>query len=75
MAIVSDFLTSKLVTRLNYGIVNGKELTKKKSYPNVKETATIEAIHAMGTTIASLQQPVLEDVYRVTDILILDDGQ
>jgi|GEM_PF-681010 len=74
MAIVSDFLSCKLVTKLNYGIVDGKELTKKKSYPNVKETATIEAIHAMGTTIASLQQPTLEEVFRVRDELLSDNG-
>ena len=74
MAIVSEFLASKLVTKLNYGMVNGKELIKKKSYANVKETATIDTIHAIGTAIASLQEPALEEVFRVKEDLIFDDG-
>lgn len=72
MAIVKDFLASKLVTQLNYGMVNGKELIKKKSYPAVKEDATIEAIHAVGVAIASLQEPVLEEVRRVDEYLLTD---
>lgn len=74
MAVVSEFLSSKLVTKLNYGMVNGKEVIKKKSYPNVKEEATIDAIHAIGTTIAGLQEPTLEEVFRVKEDLIFDDG-
>ncbi len=74
MAIVSEFVTSKLVTQLNYGMVNGKELIKKKSYPGVREAATIETIHAVGMAIASLQQPAMEAVFRVSDVSIFDDG-
>lgn len=72
MAIVSDFLGSKLVTQLNYGMVNGKELIKKKSYPAVREEATNEAIHAVGVAIATLQAPTLEEVRRIDEFLLTD---
>lgn len=75
MAIVSDFLSNKLVTRLNYGMKDGKEVIKTKSYNNVKKDATIAAIHAVGVAITGLQVPTLEEVHRVQEDLIMDDGQ
>ena len=74
MAIVSDFLSNKLVTRLNYGMVNGKEVIKSKSYSNLKQDATIAAIMTVGTAITSLQVPTLEEIHRVQEDLILNDG-
>ncbi|MGV8907118.1 MAG: DUF1659 domain-containing protein [Acetobacterium sp.] len=74
MAVVSDFLSSKMLTRLNYGLVNGKEVIKSKSYSNVKQDATIASILTVGTAITGLQEPTLEEVHLVQEDLIYDDG-
>lgn len=75
MAIVSEFLTKKLVTRLNYGMVNGKEVIKSKSYANVRKDAPLAGVMSAATAITSLQVPTLEDVHCVQEDLILNDGQ
>jgi hypothetical protein len=75
MAVVKEFLSNKLVTRLNYGLVNGKEVIKSKSYANVKQTATIAEIHQVATAIAALQDPVMEEVYQLQQDRLFDDGQ
>ena len=74
MAVVSDFLSNKLVTRLNYGMVNGKEVIKSKSYGSLKQDATIATILTVSTAITSLQVPTLEETHRVVEDLILNDG-
>ena len=74
MAIVKDFLSNKMVTRLNYGMVNGKEVIKSKSYANVKQTATIAKIHQVATAITALQVPTLEEVHQLQQDLIFNDG-
>lgn len=74
MARVSEFLSTKMVTRLNYGIVDGKEVIKNKSYSNVKQDATIETIFTVGTAICGLQVPTLEEIHRVQEDFIFDDG-
>lgn len=74
MARVSEFLSTKMVTRLNYGMVDGKEVIKNKSYSNIKQDATIEAIFTVGTAICGLQIPTLEEVHRVQEDLIFENG-
>lgn len=74
MAVVSDFLSNKMVTRLNYGMVEGKEVIKSKSYSNLKQDATIDEILTVGTAITGLQVPALEEVHRVQEDYIFDDG-
>lgn len=74
MAVVNEFLSNKIVTRLNYGMVNGKEVIKSKSYANVKVSATYPAIYQTATAIAALQVPALEDVQLIRQDLIFDDG-
>lgn len=74
MAVVKDFLSNKMVTRLNYGVVDGKEVIKSKSYGNVKQTATIAEIHQVATAITALQVPTLEEVQQLQQDLIFDDG-
>lgn len=73
--IVSDFLSNKLVTRLNYGLVNGKEVLKNKSYGNVKQDASLANLMATGIAITGLQLPVLEEFHRIQEDLFFDDGQ
>jgi len=74
MAITSEVLSTKMVTRLNYGLVDGKEMIKSKTYSNVKTAATIDSIHAIATVISGLQVPTLEEVQRTQGSLIFDDG-
>lgn len=45
------------------GVVNGKQKTKTRTFQNVKNDATKEAIHATGTALASLQESSLLSVY------------
>lgn len=73
--IIRDLLGTKLVTQLNYGTVNGKELIKTKSYPHVKDDAPLTALMAVANAIASVQTPVLEEVRRIQEDLLTDDGQ
>lgn len=73
--IVSDLLSTKLVTRLNYGQVDGKEVIKNKSYGNVRPDAPLTALHTAATTITDLQTPTLQELYRVVEDAIFDDGQ
>ncbi len=75
MAVVNEFLSNKIVTRLNYGMVNGKEVIKSKSYANVRVSATNPDIYQTATAIAALQVPALEDVQLIRQDLIFDDGQ
>ena len=75
MAVVKEFLSNKIVTRLNYGMVNGKEVIKSKSYANVRVSATNPDIYQTATAIAALQVPALEDVQLIRQDLIFDDGQ
>ena len=74
MAVVNEFLSNKIVTRLNYGMVNGKEVIKSKSYANVRVSATNPDIYQTATAIAALQVPALEDVQLIRQDLIFDDG-
>ena len=75
MAVVKEFLSNKIVTRLNYGMENGKEVIKSKSYANVKVSSTNPAIYQTATAIAALLVPALEDVQLIRQDLIFDDGQ
>jgi len=73
--IVSDFLSNKLVTQLNYGLVDGKEVIKSKSYGNIKHDASLPNLMAVATAITGLQVPALEELHRIQEDLIFDDGQ
>lgn len=74
MATVSETLSTKMVTRLNYGMVNGKEVIKNKTYNDLRADATNEVIHAIATAITGLQVPALEEVHRIREDLIFDNG-
>lgn len=74
MAVVKEFLSNRMVTRLNYGLVDGKEVIKSKSYANVKQTATIAEIYQVATAIAALQVPAMEEVHQLQQDRIFDDG-
>ncbi|WP_296560188.1 DUF1659 domain-containing protein [uncultured Acetobacterium sp.] len=73
--IVSEFLSNKLVTRLNHGFIDGKEVIKNKSYGNIKADASLPDLMAVGVAITGLQLPALEEVRRIQEDLIFDDGQ
>lgn len=74
MATVSEFLSTKMVTRMNYGMVDGKELIKSKTYNDVRQDATNDALLAVATAITGLQVPTLEEVHRIQEDYIFNDG-
>jgi hypothetical protein len=74
MAIVSENLATKMVTRLNFGMVDGKEVIKNKTYNDLRADASVDAILTVGTAITGLQVPALEEVHRIQEDLIYDNG-
>ncbi|HAZ06915.1 DUF1659 domain-containing protein [Acetobacterium wieringae] len=74
MATVSETYSVKMVTRLNYGLVNGKEVIKNKTYNDISPDATIAAMHTVATAITGLQVPAMEEMFRIQQDAIFDDG-
>jgi hypothetical protein len=74
MAIISETYGVKMVTRLNYGMVNGKEVTKNRTYNDVRPDATIAAMHTVAKAITGLQVPAMEEMFRLQQDAIFDDG-
>lgn len=75
MAIISEVISTKMVTSLNYGMVDGKEVIKNKSYSNLRETATNDSIYQIAVVIGGLQEPALETVTKSQTTRLIDDGQ
>ncbi|MGD9475362.1 MAG: DUF1659 domain-containing protein [Eubacteriaceae bacterium] len=75
MAIIGEVISTKMVTSLNYGMVDGKEVIKNKSYSNLRETATNESIYQIAGVIGGLQEPALETVTKTQTTRLIDDGQ
>jgi hypothetical protein len=74
MAYAKSYLTGSLITILNYGMVDGKEVIKNKSYGNLRADATEADIMTVAAALNSLQAPTLEDVKCFTVDLIYDNG-
>ena len=71
MPVTTDFISNKLQVRSNYGMVDGKEVIKSKTYANLKETATDDDIYAVAEALASLQAPTMEEVFKVETTLLI----
>lgn len=64
MALTSDFLTKKVQIRSNHGIIDGKEKITARTYGDIVDTATDQAIYDTALIIDGLQEPVLEEVIK-----------
>jgi len=71
MPVTTDFISNKLQVRSNYGMVNGKEVTKSKTYANLKATAGNDDIYAVAETLAGLQAPAMEEVFKIETTLLI----
>ena len=71
MPVTTDFISNKLQVRSNYGMVDGKEVIKSKTYSNLKETAVDDDIYAVAQALAGLQTPAMEDVIKIESTLLI----
>lgn len=71
MPVTTDFISNKLQVRSNYGVVDGKEVIKSKTYSNLKETAANDDIYAVAESLASLQAPTMEEVIKIESTLLI----
>lgn len=71
MPVTTDFISNKLQVRSNYGMVDGKEVLKSKTYANLKATAANDDIYAVAEALASLQAPTLEEVSKIETTLLI----
>jgi hypothetical protein len=65
MAITKENLSNKLSIRSNYGMVDGKEVVKSRTYANVKQAATDQDVYDTAVAIAAIQENPLEEVIVV----------
>ncbi|MBC3805035.1 DUF1659 domain-containing protein [Acetobacterium fimetarium] len=71
MPVTTDFLGNKIQIRSNYGMVDGKEVIKSKTYSNLKETAVDDDIYAVAQALAGLQTPTMEEVIKIESTLLI----
>ncbi|WP_373483153.1 DUF1659 domain-containing protein [Acetobacterium sp.] len=71
MPVTTDFISNKLQVRSNYGMVEGKEVIKSKTYANLKETAVDDDIYAVAEALAGLQAPTMEEVLKIETTLLI----
>lgn len=71
MAISKENLTTKMQIRSSYGVVDGKEVIRSRTYSNVKEDALDEGVYAVAEAIAGLQEAVMEEVILVEASLLV----
>lgn len=71
MAITKENLGNKLQLRSNYGVIDGKDVIRSRTYANVKADAANDGLYAVAEAIGGLQEPSLEDVILVESSLLL----
>lgn len=57
----------------NYGVVDGKTVTKSHTYSKVRATAGDSEIYALAQAIDSLTTPTTDEVYAVRTSTITND--
>jgi len=71
MPVTTDFLSNKIQIRSNYGLVDGKDVIKSKTYSNLKASAGNDDIYAVAAALATLQAPTLEEVVKIESTLLI----
>jgi hypothetical protein len=72
MAITKENLSNKLSIRSNYGMVDGKEVVKSRTYANVKQTAADQDVYDTAVAIAAIQEKTLEEVIVVASTRLIN---
>ena len=57
----------------NYGVVDGKTVTKSHTYSKVRATAGDSEIYALAKAIDNLTTPTTDEVYAVRTSMITND--
>ncbi|MBR0384003.1 MAG: DUF1659 domain-containing protein [Eubacteriaceae bacterium] len=65
MAMQSVLESTTLRMTDNYGVVDGKTVTKQHSYSKIRATAGDSEIYALARAIDSLTEPTTDAVYAV----------
>ena len=71
MPVTTEFLSNKVQVRSNYGLVDGKETIKSKTYSNLKASAIDDDIYAVAQALASMQEPTMEEVIKIESSLLI----
>ena len=71
MPVTTEFLSNKLQVRSNYGLVDGKETIKSKTYSNLKASANDDDLYAVAEALASMQEPAMEEVIKIESTLLI----
>ncbi|MBU4439424.1 MAG: DUF1659 domain-containing protein [Firmicutes bacterium] len=71
MSVTTNFVSNKVQVRSNYGMVDGKEVIKSKTYSNLKASAANDDIYAVAEALAGLQVPTMEEVIKVESTLLI----
>lgn len=71
MTITTQSLNNKLQIRSNYGVVDGKEKIKSKTYASLKSSAANADVYAVAEGLSDLQIPTLEEVIKVENTLLI----
>lgn len=74
MPVTVNPLSSRLQLRLVVGQDDqGNPVYRTRSYANVKATASDDAVFAVGSALAGLQQHDLEEVRRVNEFVLVEE--
>lgn len=57
-------LKTSLVLQFNMGVVNGKQVVKRKTFSRIKDNATDESLYIVATKLETLQERDLDAVLR-----------
>ncbi|NLJ56378.1 MAG: DUF1659 domain-containing protein [Firmicutes bacterium] len=74
MAISSNPLSGRLQLRLVVGMDDlGNYLYRTQSYSNLKPTASDQDVYDVGSALAGLQEHGLEEVRRVSEVVLIEE--
>ncbi len=73
MPVTTEDLGSRLQVRLDLGTVNGRHVTRTRSYSNIKHDASDENLYIIGQGIAGVQEHTLEGIYRLNEQLLVEE--
>lgn len=74
MAIIANQSDSKLKLVLDAGLdENNKEITKNKTFANIKTTATNENVYEVATALAGLQSYTLKSIKKYEEYDLVEE--
>ncbi|MBP1924381.1 hypothetical protein J2Z76_000234 [Sedimentibacter acidaminivorans] len=74
MAIIANQSDSKLKLVLDAGLdENNKEITKNKTFANVKTTATNENVYEVATALAGIQSYTLKNIKKYEEYDLVEE--